>query len=180
MVVLALRARESDVEEFGGWFNLVGAGLDVAYTWSEDDGYLHWSDQQVIDLLAYLANASLIVGYDLGRYDYQVLAGYGPQANDLYDVTFDVQAELALQWNTGEGLSLGQVAARNLRRVAPESERLKDRGAISGAAYLARRKCETIRRLVEAWEQRGVIWTVGQNTAVWPGYRATQLVLNYE
>jgi hypothetical protein len=177
MIVLALRHRESDIEEMGGWFNLVGAGMDVAFTWEESAGYLQWSEAQAVDLLVYLSNASLIVGFDLGRYDYQVLAGYGPQANDLYDVTFDLRAELVLQW--AEVKSLGRIAAMNIKRVAPESQRLKDSGAISGAAYLARRQCETVRQLVETWEERGILRVNSSQIVVWPGYRASQLA-SYE
>jgi DEAD/DEAH box helicase domain-containing protein len=97
--------------EVGGWKNisLMGLALGVAHT--EQDGYLTFTEDNVSDLIALLRQASLIVGFNHVRFDYEVLRPYTNEnlrALPNLDIFEHVEAAL------GHRLSLGQLAQYTL------------------------------------------------------------------
>jgi DEAD/DEAH box helicase domain-containing protein len=63
--------------EVGGWSNIRDMGLAVAVTYdAADDVYRDYTEQDVSLLIATLCSADLVVGYNVLRFDYEVLRAY--------------------------------------------------------------------------------------------------------
>jgi DEAD/DEAH box helicase domain-containing protein len=64
-------------DEVGGWSNIRDMGLAVAVTYhAAEDVYRDFTEDQVEELIAALREADLVVGYNVFRFDYQVLRAY--------------------------------------------------------------------------------------------------------
>lgn len=64
-------------DEVGGWHNIRHMGLAVAVTYDAGlDVYCDYTEQDVNRLIATLRGADLIVGYNVLRFDYEVLTAY--------------------------------------------------------------------------------------------------------
>ena len=83
-------------EDVGGRHHLDRLGLAGAVTYSEaDGGYREYLEADAGRLIRRLLQAPLIVGFNLLRFDYEVLAGYSAEADQLYSVpTLDMMLEL--------------------------------------------------------------------------------------
>jgi DEAD/DEAH box helicase domain-containing protein len=69
-------------DEVGGRHNIRKLGLSAAVTYSTDSGaFRHYTEDTVADLVAELKGASLVVGFNVLRFDYEVLRAY--TADDL-------------------------------------------------------------------------------------------------
>ncbi|MFQ6100632.1 MAG: ribonuclease H-like domain-containing protein [Anaerolineae bacterium] len=99
-------------DEVGGWHNIRDMGLAVAVTYhAAEDVYRDYLEQQVDRLIAALRGADLVVGYNLLRFDYEVLHAYTD--DPLSDLpTVDMLQDLynALGWRP----KLDDVAAATL------------------------------------------------------------------
>ncbi|MBM3303395.1 MAG: ribonuclease H-like domain-containing protein, partial [Deltaproteobacteria bacterium] len=94
-------------EEVGGWKNVSLMGLALAVAHTEQDGYVTFTENNVSDLIELLKEASLIVGFNQIRFDYEVLRPYTKddlRALPNLDIFQHVQAAL------GHRLSLNQLA----------------------------------------------------------------------
>lgn len=64
-------------DEVGGWGNIHKMELAVAVTYSTaDDAFRHFTDERVAELVTALQGADLVVGFNVLRFDYQVLQPY--------------------------------------------------------------------------------------------------------
>lgn len=64
-------------QEVGGRHNIRKLGLSVAVTYSTADGeYHHYTEDNVADLIEELKAADLVVGFNVIRFDYEVLRAY--------------------------------------------------------------------------------------------------------
>lgn len=64
-------------EEVGGRHNIQKLGLAAAVTYSTADGaFHHYLEDTVADLIAELKTADLVVGFNVLRFDYEVLRAY--------------------------------------------------------------------------------------------------------
>ena len=64
-------------DEVGGWHNIRDMRLSVGVTYSTALGTYHdYTEQEVDRLIAELRSADLVVGYNVLRFDYEVLRGY--------------------------------------------------------------------------------------------------------
>jgi DEAD/DEAH box helicase domain-containing protein len=64
-------------DEVGGRRNIRKMGLSVAVTYSTaDETFHHYTEENVADLIADLKAADLVVGFNVLRFDYEVLRGY--------------------------------------------------------------------------------------------------------
>ena len=64
-------------DEVGGWSNIRDMRLAVAVTYNAaEDAYSDYTERDVDSLIADLQGADLVVGYNLHRFDYEVLRGY--------------------------------------------------------------------------------------------------------
>ncbi len=64
-------------DEVGGWRNIRDMRLAVAVTYNAvEDVYRDYTEQEVDRLIATLRGADLVVGYNVLRFDYEVLRAY--------------------------------------------------------------------------------------------------------
>jgi len=65
------------IQEVGGRHNLHRLGLSVAVTYSEDENlYRFYTEKNVSELVEELKRGNPVVGFNLYRFDYQVLQAY--------------------------------------------------------------------------------------------------------
>ena len=68
---------QKSADEVGGWDKISRMGMSVGVTFSTARGdYRIYGEQQVNDLLTELQRADLVVGFNVLRFDYEVLHGY--------------------------------------------------------------------------------------------------------
>ena len=89
---------QKSADEVGGWDKISRMGMSLGVTYSTARGdYKIYGEKQVNDLLNELQRADLVVGFNILRFDYEVLHGYTPfdltQLPTL-DMLVDLQAIL--------------------------------------------------------------------------------------
>lgn len=86
---------QKSADEVGGWDKISRMGMSLGVTYSTARGdYRVYGEQQVNDLLTDLQRADLVVGFNVLRFDYEVLHGY--TTLDLTQLpTLDMMVELA-------------------------------------------------------------------------------------
>jgi DEAD/DEAH box helicase domain-containing protein len=99
---------QKSAEEVGGWNNIVRMGMSIGVTFGTAcDGYKIYGEKQINDLLTDLQRADLVVGFNILRFDYEVLHGY--TSFDLRQLpTLDMMVEL--QNTLNHRLSLDSIA----------------------------------------------------------------------
>ena len=112
-VVMDLETQRLSSEVDGGWSNIEGFGLAVACTWAETDGYKDWFDDQVPELVKYMAGFPTIVGFNILRFDYRVLNPYCSTSH-LGAQTLDILKVIETQ--LGHRLKLDDLAEATLDR----------------------------------------------------------------
>jgi DEAD/DEAH box helicase domain-containing protein len=113
MVVMDLETQKS-AEEVGGWRNchLMRVSVAVLYD-SWEKTFLAFRENRMDDLLAHLEKADLIVGFNIKRFDYEVLRAY--TTKDLKGLaTFDILEDIFRR--LGFRLGLDHLAAETLRK----------------------------------------------------------------
>lgn len=100
---------QRSADEVGGWGNISRMGMSVGVTHSTRRGdYRIYAEKQVSDLLQDLQRADLVVGFNVLRFDYEVLHGYTTM--DLRQLpTLDLMADLQTQLQ--HRLSLSAIAS---------------------------------------------------------------------
>jgi len=64
-------------EEVGGWDNIRGMGMSVAVTYCiEEDRFAVYTEAEVQALIRDLLAAKQVIGFNIVRFDYEVLRGY--------------------------------------------------------------------------------------------------------
>ena len=111
LVFLDIETQKS-AEEVGGWHNAHLMRVALAVTWDSAHGRFEtWRERDVAALLARLAEADLVIGFNVRRFDYEVLRGY-TEVNLGGLATFDVLD--AIRDRIGFRLPLGHLAEENL------------------------------------------------------------------
>jgi len=68
---------QKSAEEVGGWGNINRMGMSIGVTFSTGRGdYTIYGEKQMDALLKDLQRADLVVGFNILRFDYEVLHGY--------------------------------------------------------------------------------------------------------
>ena len=142
---------QRSAQEVGGWHNAHLMRVALAVTW--DGGaqrFETWRETDVQALLARLAEADMVVGFNIRRFDYQVLRGYTEQDPGALP-TFDVLD--AIRERIGFRLPLGHLAEENLG-VAKGADGLQSlawwkEGRIDEIETYCRRDVELVRDLFE-------------------------------
>ncbi len=111
LLVFDLETRYT-ADEVGGWGHIRDMRLAVGVTYNPAEGvYLAYTEAEVERLIADLYAASRVVGYNLYRFDYEVLRRYtGRRLDDLPTVDMIQDLERVLGWRPG----LDSVAAATL------------------------------------------------------------------
>jgi DEAD/DEAH box helicase domain-containing protein len=88
-------------QDVGGWKNihLMGVSVAVIYDGLEND-FFSFTEDQIEDLLSHLEKADLVVGFNIKRFDYEVLRAY--TSKDLgklptFDILEDVHQRLGFR-----------------------------------------------------------------------------------
>ncbi|MFW6333635.1 MAG: DEAD/DEAH box helicase [Desulfosalsimonas sp.] len=156
--VLDIETQRS-AEEVGGWTNarLMGISCAVLYDAGEDD-FLVFRDHEIGLLVDRLKMLDLIVGFNVKRFDYQVLSGY---VNASYsrlptlDILEDVHAHL------GYRLSLEHLARVNLGEPKSadglQALRWWKEGRIEEIITYCKKDVEITRNLFLLGKQRGYL-----------------------
>jgi len=99
---------QKSADEVGGWSHISRMGMSVGVTFSTARGdYRIYGERDVNDLVAELQRADLVVGFNILRFDYEVLHGY--TTLDLHQVpTLDMM--VSLQDTLQHRLSLDSIA----------------------------------------------------------------------
>jgi DEAD/DEAH box helicase domain-containing protein len=99
---------QKSADEVGGWNHISKMGMSVGVTFSTARGdYKIYGEKQVDDLIKDLQRADLVVGFNILRFDYEVLHGY--TSFDLAQLpTLDMMVEL--QNTLNHRLSLDSIA----------------------------------------------------------------------
>jgi DEAD/DEAH box helicase domain-containing protein len=99
---------QKSAEEVGGWNHIAKMGMSIGVTFSTARGnYKIFGEKQVNDLIVDLQRADLVVGFNIMRFDYEVLHGY--TTFDLRQLpTLDMMVELQNQLQ--HRLSLDSIA----------------------------------------------------------------------
>jgi DEAD/DEAH box helicase domain-containing protein len=99
---------QKSADEVGGWSNISRMGMSVGVTYSTARGdYCIYGEKQINELLTELQRADLVVGFNVLRFDYEVLHGY--TAFDLTQIpTLDMLVDL--QTTLNHRLSLDSIA----------------------------------------------------------------------
>jgi DEAD/DEAH box helicase domain-containing protein len=99
---------QQSAEEVGGWDKISAMKMSVGVTYSTARGdYRIYGEPDVQELIRELQRADLVVGFNILRFDYEVLHGYTPM--DLTQVpTLDMLVHLANKLN--HRLSLDSIA----------------------------------------------------------------------
>ncbi len=101
---------QKSAEEVGGWDKIRDMKMSVGVIFEEaSQRYCIFSEAQVDDLIGSLAAADLVVGFNVVRFDYEVLRGYGKfAAPKTLDMLVEVQKTL------GHRLTLDSLAQATL------------------------------------------------------------------
>jgi DEAD/DEAH box helicase domain-containing protein len=103
---------QKSAEEVGGWHNARLMRVALAVIWdSARARFESFRERDVPALLARLAEADLVVGFNVRRFDYEVLGGYSESSLASLP-TFDVLD--AIRDRVGFRLALGHLAEENL------------------------------------------------------------------
>lgn len=95
---------QKSAEEVGGWDKISRMGMSVGVTFSTARAeYRVYGENQVNDLLTELQRADLVVGFNVLRFDYEVLHGYTildlrqlPTLDMMVDMAGTIQHRLSL------------------------------------------------------------------------------------
>ncbi len=104
---------QKSADEVGGWGNIRDMRMSVGVTYSSARGdYQIYGERQVNELIKELQRADLVVGFNILRFDYEVLQGH----NDFFDhqqiPTLDMLVEVQKQ--LPHRLSLDSIANASL------------------------------------------------------------------
>ena len=104
---------QKSADEVGGWGNIRDMRMSVGVTYSSARGdYQIYGERQVNELIKELQRADLVVGFNILRFDYEVLQGH----NDFFDhqqiPTLDMLVEV--QKRLPHRLSLDSIATGSL------------------------------------------------------------------
>lgn len=104
---------QKSAEEVGGWGHIRDMKMSVGVTFSTArDRYKIYAEPHVTTLIEELRRADLVVGFNILRFDYEVLMGYSPFFDPQQIPTLDILVDL--QKTLPHRLSLDAVASATL------------------------------------------------------------------
>lgn len=150
---------QKSADDVGGWHNAHLMRVAVAVAYDTATGRFETFDEaRVHDLLALLASADLVVGFNVLRFDYAVLRGYtdaDPARFPTFDLLTDVHARVGFR------LPMGHLAQETLG-IAKSADGLQSlawwkEGLAQKVADYCRRDVEILRGLFEHGAQHGFL-----------------------
>ncbi len=91
-----LETKRWSTEVEGGFSNIPAFGMSIAVTsWNDSNSYQQWMENDANDLVKELERAEKIIGFNILRFDYEVLSAYTPNIYELLGgKSFDIFANL--------------------------------------------------------------------------------------
>jgi DEAD/DEAH box helicase domain-containing protein len=102
---------QKSAQEVGGWQNIPLMQVSVAVTWSEEDGFRRWSENQALDLISYLSKFDRVVSFNGDGFDSKVLSYYG-DVSEIVRRSLDLAK--ALKRSLGHRIALDSLAQATL------------------------------------------------------------------
>ena len=104
---------QKSADDVGGWGNIRRMGMSIGVTYSTASGaYRIYGEREVNELIEELRRADLVVGFNILRFDYEVLQGH----NEFFDYsqlrTLDLLVDLMK--SLPHRLSLDSIATASL------------------------------------------------------------------
>ncbi len=155
--------------EVGGWDQTHHMGVALGVALELESGAFHtYREEEVLDLVALLEDADLVVGFNVLRFDYKVLSAYTELPLDRRLATLDLHDEL---WRKlGLRIGLARLARANLG-TAKSGDGLQSLGWVREGrldlveAY-CRRDVELLRDLYLRGQERGFLWVPNRQGAL--------------
>jgi DEAD/DEAH box helicase domain-containing protein len=147
-------------DEVGGRHNIRKLGLSAAVTYSSADGaFRHYTEETVADLIAELKAADLVVGFNVLRFDYEVLHAYTADRLDQIP-TVDMLDQIYKR--LGFRISLDNLASTTLGTVKSadglQAVRWYKEGRIQEILDYCQQDVEVTRQLYEYGQQHKELW----------------------
>ncbi len=102
---------QKSAQEVGGWHNVHLMLVALAVTWSKEDGFQHWRESQVKDLIRYLSSFDRVISFNGDRFDAKVLGYYG-DVSEINRKSLDLA--VVLKRNLGHRIGLHAIAQATL------------------------------------------------------------------
>ena len=153
--------RWSDEVE-GGFSNIPAFGLSVAVTsWNDSNSYQQWMENDANELVKELERAEKIIGFNILRFDYEVLSAYVPNVHDLLDgKSFDILADL--EDRLGFRLSLEVICSTTLNKSklgkAEDAIKWWRQGQVGKVVLYCQRDVELTREIYRYGQEHGFIY----------------------
>lgn len=148
-------------QDVGGRHHLDRLGVSAAVTYSEaDGGFRSYLEPDVPALIERLLEAPLVVGFNVLRFDYEVLGGYSAEADRLYRVpTLDLMVELEEQLSWRPSLDSLARATLGLEKTGTglDAVRYFREGRLEDLVRYCRQDVEITRRLFEFGLREGFL-----------------------
>lgn len=151
--------RWSDEVE-GRWSNIAGFGLSVAMTWDDGNGFRTWLENDASELVNELAQADKVIGFNIVRFDYEVLSAYVSNVHELldeksFDILVDLEARLGFRLRL-EDISLATLGKGKLGSGKDAVEWFRQ-GEIEKVILYCRRDVEITRDVYRYGQEHGLI-----------------------
>ena len=145
----------------GGWSNIPGFGMSVAVTsWNDSDSYQKWLETDAVELVKELERADRVIGFNIVRFDYEVLSAYVPNIHKLLDgKSFDIFTDL--ENRLGFRLSLEVICSTTLgkSKLAKAEDAIEwyRQGQIEKVVLYCQRDVELTREIYRYGQEHGFI-----------------------
>ncbi len=143
--------------EVGGRDNFWALGMAAAVTYSSaSGGYESYLEKDVEALMAELAKADLVIGYNLLRFDYEVLRGYGPLPPlPTLDILEEIYQALGFRVGLNEVAQATLGAGKSAHGL--QSVQWFREGRLDLVIEYCRRDVELTKRLYEFGKEKGYL-----------------------
>jgi len=153
--------RWSDEVE-GGWSNIPAFGMSVAVTcWDDSNAFQKWLESDAGELVKELDRADKVIGFNILRFDYEVLSAYVPNVHELLDdKSFDIFTDL--ENRLGFRVSLDNLCISTLGKsklaTAEDAMEWFRQGQIEKVIQYCQKDVELTRELYRFGQEHGLIY----------------------
>ena len=146
----------------GGFSNIPAFGMSVAVTsWNDSNSYQQWMENDSTELVKELERADKVIGFNILRFDYEVLSAYMPNIHELLDgKSFDIFTDL--ESRLGFRVSLENICLTTLGKsklaTAEAAMEWYRRGQIEKVVQYCQKDVELTREIYRYGQEHGLIY----------------------
>ncbi len=167
-----LETQKWSTEVEGGFSNIPAFNMSLAVTCCDDsNSFQRWFEKDANKLVKELERADKVIGFNILKFDYEVLSAYVPNIHDLLDKkTFDIFTDL--ESRLGFRLSLDVICSTTLGKSklarAEDAIEWYRQGQIEKVVLYCQRDVELTRDIYRYGQEHGFICypRLGQQTEV--------------